>query len=283
MRGAVALLVAVVASGAACSRGPAPAPGVATRVVSLGPSTTEALFAIGAGDKVVGRSRYCNFPPEATKLPAVGGLEPDLEAILGLRPDLVVGPSGAWSTPFAKTLADRGISTWFPAEIATLGGIDALLLALGDRTGTRTGAERAVASIHAQERAVDRAVSGLPRPRALLVVGLDPIVVAGPASFGHDLLLHAGSLDAETDPGAWPVVSFERLVELDPDVVLDSAEGDTPGPSRIGPQSPGWSGVRAVREGHVIVLHDDRVLLPGPRIGEGLTVLAHALHPEAVP
>ena len=105
MARAAALVVVVIGLAVACSRGTSGATTVASRVLSLGPATTEALFAIGAGSRTVGRSRYCDYPPEATKLPAVGGIEPDLEAILQLHPDLVVGPSGVWSTRFAKTLA----------------------------------------------------------------------------------------------------------------------------------------------------------------------------------
>jgi iron complex transport system substrate-binding protein len=281
MARAAALVVAVIGLAVACSRGTSGAPAVASRVVSLGPATTEALFAIGAGARTVGRSRYCDYPPEATKLPAVGGIEPDLEAILQLHPDLVVGPSGAWSTRFAKTLEERGIATWFPAEITSLAGVDAMLLTLGDRTGTRAGAERVVASLLAREQQVDAAVAGKPRPRVLMVVGTSPVVVAGPASFADELLRRAGGSDAMTEGGAWPVVSFERLVELDPDVILDAAEGDAP--SRIAPDAAGWSGVRAAREGHVLPVHDERILRPGPRVAEGLAVIAHALHPEAVP
>jgi iron complex transport system substrate-binding protein len=269
----------------ACSRG---SPGarpqdVVARVVSLGPSTTEALFAIGAGSHVVGRSRYDDFPPEVTKLPEVGGIEPDLEAVLQLHPDLVVGPSGAWSTRFAQTLAGRGIATWFPEEIRTLAGVDAMVLSLGDRTGTRPGAERVVAAIHAREQQVDRAVAAAPHPRALLVVGLSPVVAAGPSSFAGDMLVRAGAASALTDAAPWPVLSFERLVELDPDVILDASGDGAAAPTRITKDAPGWSGVRAVREGHVVSLTDERVMRPGPRVADGLSVVAHALHPDLVP
>jgi len=283
MRRACGLVIAIVALAVACSRGTSRAPDVATRVVSLGPATTEALFAIGAGGHTVGRSHYCDFPPEATKLPEVGGIEPDLEAVLQLHPDLVIGPSGAWSTRFAQTLADRGVATWFPEEIHSLEGVDALLLALGDRTGTRTGAEREVASIRAREQQVDRAVAGRPRPRVLMVVGLAPVVVAGPAGFADELLRRAGATNVVPDGGAWPVVSFERIVELDPDVVVDASVAEAPGPTRITTQAAGWSGVRAVREGHVVPIADERVLRPGPRVAEGLAIMARALHADLPP
>ncbi|MGD0524463.1 MAG: helical backbone metal receptor [Polyangiaceae bacterium] len=276
--------VAIVAIGAAvaCSRRhDTTSTGEAHRIVSLGPSTTEALFAIGAGDRVVARSRYCDWPPEATKLPAVGGMEPDVEAILQLSPDLVVGPSGQWSGRFSETMHAHGIATWFPDEIASLAGVDALLLALGDRSGRASEARTLDARIDAREAAIEKATASAPRLRVLLVVGVAPVVVAGPRTFADDLLRHAGATNAVTEGTAWPVLGFERAVELDPDVILDASGAEGGGGARITPETPGWSGVRAVREGHVVPLHDERVLRPGPRIAEGLAVLAHALHPEA--
>ncbi len=283
MRRARALITVALVGLVACSREAPRAPEVASRVVSLGPSTTEALFAIGAGGRVVARSRYCDYPPEVTKLPEVGGVEPDLEAILQLHPDLVTGPSGAWSTRFTKTLQDRGIATWFPDEIKTLAGVDAMLLTLGDRTGTRDGANRVVSAIHARELSVDRAMVGQPRPRALLVVGLSPVVAAGPASFADDMLRRAGADNALNDGAPWPVLSFERLVTLDPDVVLDASDSSPAAATRVTKDAPGWAGLRAVQQGHVVAVTDTRVLRPGPRVAEGLAALAHTLHPDAIP
>ncbi len=165
MRALVAVAIALVAVVPGCSRDRAHAPAVATRVVSLGPATTEALFAVGAGGSVVGRSQYCDWPPEAAKLPAVGGIEPDVEAILELRPDLVVGPSGAWSGKLTQTLDAHGIASWFPGEVRTLLEVDGLVSTLGARTGHADGAARVVANLDASERAVDRAVEHAPRPR----------------------------------------------------------------------------------------------------------------------
>jgi iron complex transport system substrate-binding protein len=281
-RGARAVAVAAIAAGIACAKGrDTPSAGEAHRIVSLGPATTEALFAIGAGDRVVARSRYCDWPPEATRLPAVGGMEPDVEAILQLAPDLVVGPSGQWSGRFSETMHARGIATWFPDEIASLAGVDALLLALGDRSGHAAEARALDAQIDAREAAIERATASAARVRVLLVVGVAPVVVAGPRTFADDLLRHAGAANAVAEGTAWPVLGFERAVELDPDVILDASGAESGGGAPITPTTPGWSGVRAVREGHVVPLHDERVLRPGPRIAEGLAVLAHALHPEA--
>lgn len=265
----------------ACTRGHGAPAGEARRIVSLGPATTEALFAIGAGDRLVARSRYCDWPPEAAKLPAVGGLEPDVEAILELSPDLVVGPSGAWSGRFSETMRGHGVATWFPEEVQSLSGVDALILALGERTGRAAQARDIDRQLDAREGAIEKAVAGERGPRVLFVAGLAPVVAAGPRSFADDLLRHAGASNVVTEGGAWPTLGFERVLELDPDVIVDASVAESGGATRITPQAQGWGGVRAVREGHVVPLADERVLRPGPRIAEGLAVLARALHPNA--
>jgi iron complex transport system substrate-binding protein len=269
---------------AACSRGDGAhvPPSDARRVVSIAPSTTESLFAIGAGDRVVGRSHYCDWPAEAASVPIVGGLTPDLEVILQLRPDLVVGPRGATISKLADQLEARGIATWFPAA-DSFASIDQVIIGLGDRTGHAADARRVVAALDARVRAVAHAVAGEPRPRVLFVVGATPVVAAGPGSFVDELLRLAGAANVVDSGPAWPTLGFERIVELDPDMVIDSSGG----PERIAhvtARASGWSGVRAVRDGRVMVLDDERVLRPGPRIADGLAVLARALHPAvAVP
>ncbi|MDP9000326.1 MAG: helical backbone metal receptor [Myxococcota bacterium] len=267
---------------AACSRDEAAhrRPHDARRIVSLAPSITEGLFAVGAADRVVGRSRFCNFPPEARALPIVGDVEPDLEAILELRPDLVLGIGGLTSGRLAGKLEARGIPTWFP-DASSLGAIDDLLLGLGERAGHLDDAKRLVHSLDAREGAIQRSVAGEPRPRVLMAVSLAPVVAAGPKSFAGELIRAAGGDNVVDDGGAWPTIGFERMVDLDPDIVLDATEVGTDDITRITPKAPGWGGLRAVREGHVVPVRDERVLRAGPRIADGLAVLARALHSHA--
>jgi iron complex transport system substrate-binding protein len=265
---------------AACSRShAAAAASTARRIVSLAPSTTEALFAIGAGDRVVGRSRFCDFPPAATALPSVGGLEPELEAILDLHPDLVVGISGLSSARLVDKLRARGISTLI-AETESLAAVEDLLTALGRRTGHENEAVRLASAIDTRAHAIERAVDAEARPRVLMVVSLAPVVAAGPKSFADELIRRSGGQNVLLDGGAWPRVGLERVVELDPDVVLDATIAGSEDVRGIAPNTPGWSSVRAVRQGHVLPVRDERVLRPGPRVVDGLALLARALHPS---
>ncbi len=277
--GAMAALVVL-----ACSRGRAPPSALreARRVVSVSPAITEALFAVGAGDRVVGRSRFCDWPPEAAKLPVVGGvIDADFEAIAQLDPDLVIGNPGPASTRLADRLAPLGIATWFPG-IESVAAIDAMIVGVGERTGHAAEARQVAASVDARTAAVERSVSGEPMLRVLMVLDVDPVVATGPKDFIDELLRRAGGANVLTVGASWQTLDFEQIAALDPDVILDaSAMTGGSGTSRIRPDAPGWTHVRAAREGHVVPIDDPRVLRPGPRAAEGLATLAHALHPHA--
>ncbi|NOU32811.1 MAG: ABC transporter substrate-binding protein [Polyangiaceae bacterium] len=272
-----------VASGA-CSK-PKPTAGVdaATepRVVSLTPSTTEAVFALGAGDRMVGRSRFCNYPEVAKSLPQVGGyVDPNYEAILGLRPSLVVGARGPGGAAVEQKLQGYGVATFFP-RTESFAEIEAMLTGLGALLHRESAATETVGRIHAQTEAVEKAVGGLPKRKVLLVFGLEPVVVAGPGGFPDEMLRHAGGVNVVADGPAYPTIGIERVLALDPDVVLNASMAEARGTERIRSDSPGWRDLRAVKEGHVVAITDEAVLRPGPRLGDGLRTIARAVHPEA--
>lgn len=262
--------------------GPSPE---AHRVVSISPATTETLFAVGAGDRVVGRSRFCDWPPAATRLPVVGGvIDADFEAIVQLSPDLVVGDSGPSATRLVDKLRAIGIASWFP-NVDSLTAVDDMILEMGARTGHASEAHAILDGtdgIHARIASVERAVAGEPTPRVLMMVDVAPVVATGPKDFVDELLRRAGVANVLTKGAPWQTLSVEQIVDLDPDWLIDasSANGDE-GESNAATRSGLWTSIRAVREGHVVSISDSRVLRPGPRIAEGVAVLAHALHPHA--
>jgi len=275
---AFALLLALLP---ACSKPkPAARSGPAQRIVSISPSTTEAVFAVGAGDAMVGRSRYCDYPPEVKKLPQVGGyVDPSFEAILGLQPDLVVGARGPAGSAISEKLEARGIATFFPPA-ESFEAIDAMLLGVGERTGRSEAAKAVVDTIHQHIAAVERAVSSKPKTRVLVVFGLEPLSVAGPSSFPDEMIRRAGGTNVISEGGAYPVIGVERVLALDPDVIVNAAMMEERASERLRKDAPGWSRVRAVQAGHVSTITDEAVLRPGPRIAEGLALLARAIHPD---
>jgi len=279
---AISRRAALVALGAlaACHRQAARG---ATRVVSISPSMTEAVFAIGAGDLLVGRSRYCDYPPEALRLPAVGGFaDPSLEAIVALRPTLVISARGPAGAALAEALAAQGVDVYAP-ETESIPEIEATLEELGRRLGHEEGARAAVAKIEAARREVAAAVAGRPRVRAAFLFDVAPVFAAGPGSFADGLVREAGGENVVTEGGAYPTLGLEQLLRLDPDVILDGS-GDKADASRVLQKrdDPGWSKLRALREGRVRALAASVVLRPGPRIGQGLAAVARALHGDAI-
>ena len=259
------------------------------RIVSLSPNTTEALFAFGLGDKVVGRSRFCDYPPEVAKIPSVGGyVDASLEAILALAPDLVVGARGPAGPVLVEKLGALGIATFFPPT-ESMAQIDDMLLGLGARAGAARAARDLVDGLRAHRDAIRAALQGEPVVRVLLLFGLSPIAAAGPGSFPDEMIALARGANVVATGGPYPTLSAERALALAPDLVIDAAEM-MGGPARDAAivrgdsslqSSPALRELAAVREGRVVTLYDEALLRPGPRIGEGLATLARAMHPGA--
>ncbi len=246
------------------------------RLVSLAPSTTEAVFAIGAGPALVARSNACDFPPEARALPHVGGFaNPSLEAIVALAPSLVVGAHGPAGRAVADRLAEAGIATYFP-RTESYDEIVAMVRGLGERVGRAREAGEVAAGLERARAEVSAKAAGKKRVRALYVFDTSPVVSAGPGSYVAELLGLAGGDNAVARGGAYPTLGLEQLAALDPDVLLDGS-GSGVAPLGTGREREGFRELRAVREGRVVVV-GDAVLRPGPRVGEGLRELFAALH-----
>ncbi len=271
------LLALLAAGSSACSR--APAQGKTLRVVSISPNTTETMFAIGAGDLLVGRSRYCDFPPEAQKLPTVGGYsDPNIEAIVALTPSLVIGARGPAGPTLMDTLHAHGIDTFFP-ETESLAAIKSMITDLGQRVGRVPGANKVKAEIESKQNALHTKLLDKPRVRVLFAFDIAPLIAAGPGSFADEVLREAGGDNVVKQGGAYPTIGLEHLLTLDPDVLLDGATDMQATKSmreRVS-DAPGWKELRAVKEGRIRPLGSD-ALRPGPRIGDGLWAVARAIH-----
>ncbi|WP_235880333.1 ABC transporter substrate-binding protein [Polyangium aurulentum] len=266
---------------AACSRGERK--GGAARVVSLSPSTTETMFAIGAGDLLVGRSRYCDYPKEAERLPVVGGYaDPNVEAIVALAPTLVVGARGPAGPALEQGLHAHGIETFFP-ETESLAGITGMIRELGRRVGREADGARVAGAIEAKRKDVAAAVGDKPRLKVLFLFDVAPVIAAGPGSFPDELLRLAGAENVIQRGGAYPTIGLEHLLALAPDLLLDGASEVHAGRTlrEMLADAPGWRELAAVREGRIRPVGSD-ALRPGPRIGEGLWAVARAVHGDAL-
>lgn len=271
----LALMTAVLP---ACSRAPAQGQ-KALRVVSISPNTTETMFAIGAGDLLVGRSRYCDYPAEARKLPTVGGYsDPNIEAIVALTPTLVIGARGPAGPGLMDSFRAHGIDSFFP-ETETIAAIKTMITDLGKRVNHVADAERIVQEIEAKQKALKTKLSDKPRVRVLFAFDIAPVIAAGPGSFPDEVLREAGAENVVTKGGAYPTIGLEHLLSLDPDLFLDGAtdmQATRSMRERV-TDAPGWKELRAVKEGRIRSIGSD-ALRPGPRIGDGLWTVARAIH-----
>ncbi|MBN1195945.1 MAG: ABC transporter substrate-binding protein [Candidatus Aminicenantes bacterium] len=263
---------------------------VLQRIVSLSPNITEILFALGAGDRVVGISRYCDYPPEVTGLPRVGGLvDPDYEAIVSLQPDLVILLNS--HDDAARELKKLGIST-LKVPHRTVDDIHLSILRIGRVCGVFERAESLVSVLKRGTNAIRLAVMDRSRPRVLLCVGrstsssqLGAIYVAGRDGFFDRLIdLAGGENVCAEERAAFPQISAEGVIRLNPDVIVDLANmsGKIPLPeAELATPWQSLAGVAAVRNKRVHVWTDTQGLRPGPRYAKFLFRLASLLHPEA--
>lgn len=271
-------------SGASTSRPAAP-----SRIVSLVPALTEMLFAIGAGPQVVGVSSYDTYPPEAASRPKVGALlDPDVERILSLRPDLVATYG---SQTDLKAQLQRASIAVFDYRHAGLADVFTTLRDLGRRTGHAAEAETVAAGLERALAAIRGRTSGAPRPRTLLVFGreagaLRNIYAAGGRGFLHDMLEAAGGDNVFADVSRESVQATTELVlARAPDVIVEVREGpvlDAGARTRLAADWDRLAAVPAVRGKRVLVVSGGGLVVPGPRVAEAVAAIAHALHPDRV-
>ena len=243
------------------------------RIVSLVPSATEMLFAMGAGPRVAAVSSYDRYPPEVGRLPRVGALvDPDVERILSLRPDLVV--AYASQTDLLAQLGRAGIPVYIYRH-GSLSDITAGMRALGNRIGLPADAERAAADIERGLNGVRASVASRPRPRTVLVIGREPqslraISVSGGFGFLHDLLDLAGGDNVFGDVKRESMmVSTETILAKQPDVILELHYSDNASRDAEARERDAWKllpGVPAVRNGRVHLLYGGELVVPGPRV-----------------
>jgi iron complex transport system substrate-binding protein len=264
------VLLALVALGSAGAAPPPPA----QRVVSLIPSLTEDLFAVGAGASVVGVSAYSDYPPQAKRLPVVATFASlATERIVALRPDVVVAIES--QRALARDLGRAGVRVQFFRD-DSLDDVYANLRAIGRLAGRAAQADALVARLRTRTAALTAAVPrATQRPSVFVVLGTAPIFTVGTGSYIARLIDLAGGRNAAADIGApYARYSAEALVARQPDVLIVDPEvhlNDVLG------RAP-WSALRAVRAGHVYTLPDPAILeRPGPRYNDGLAWLIATL------
>lgn len=249
------------------------------RIVSLAPSLTETLYAIGAGERVVGVTPFCDFPPEAARKPKVGYIRPNLESILALRPDLVVAPVEFLRADLLTRLEQLKIAT-FIVQAKTVEDIFAQVQTLGRMLKLSGAADRVATDLRRRVADLKQQTDHVSRPRLLYVLNTDPLITVGPGSFIHHLIELAGGTNVAADAKApYPRLSMEAVLKEDPELILfpvGEAEGI---PETEQQRWRRWDSLSAVKDGRFHQVDANLLNRPGPRIVEGLEMLVRILHP----
>lgn len=258
-----------------------------SRIISAIPAVTEMLFAIGAGPQVVAVGSFDTYPPEIAGLARVGALiDPDLEKMLALKPDLVV----VYETQVdLRRQLERARIPVFRYRHAGLADVTAIVRALGARVGRAAAADAVAADIERSLGAIRTRVAGRRRPRTLVVFGretgaLRGIYASGGVGFIHDMVEAAGGTNIFADVRRESVqATSELILARGPDVIVELNAAPISDAGRAAERAV-WqvlSAVPAVRNGRVHMIGDERTVIPGPRVAQGTELIARVLHPDA--
>jgi iron complex transport system substrate-binding protein len=259
----------------------------AQRILSLAPNITEILFALGLGDRVVGVTDYCDYPPAALAKPRIGGfVNPSIEAIVVQRPDLVVATTDGNRPEDVATLERLGIAVYV-VQSHSIADIRAAIEAVGALTGAEARARAVNAELERRLARIRAAVGGLAPVSVFVALDRAPLITAGPGTFVDELVTLAGGRNvAAASPIRYPVFSIEQLLAADPRVILDAAEVRPIGPAEaagLWRALPGAAALTAVREGRITEVNMGSFFRPGPRILDTLERMVELLHPGALP
>ena len=251
---------------------------IPARIVSLNPATTEILFTLGAGSRLVGRTKYDLWPDSARLIPPLGdGLRPNVEAVLGTRPDLVVLYASEDNRGAAGRLRAAGVNT-LSLKIDHISDFYRATVLLGEILGDSARARVVTDSVNRSLERVRSATADLRRPAVFWHVWDAPLITIGGGSFLNELVDIAGARNVYADiEGPSKTISLEDVAKRNPDFILAGPVGA----SQIA-SDPRWKIVRAARDGKVLIVDTLLVARPSVRLGEAAVSLAHLFHPGVV-
>ena len=252
------------------------------RIVSLAPSVTETVYALGVQDHLVGDTDFCDYPPEAQKKHKVGGaLNPSLEAIAALHPDLVLAAKRLNRLETVLALETLHIPA-YTTDPETIEQIISSTLRLADILGIPEAGDVLASDLRRRLADLQERLAKVPPSRVLFVVWDEPLISVGKDTFITDALRYAGAASVVESTQSWPQISLEEIVRLQPDFLIftqNHASGGTVDVEALATR-PGWRGLEAVRKRRFAVI-SEAVNRPAPRIVAAIEALARQLHPEA--
>jgi len=257
--------------------------GPAKRAISLVPSVTDLVVAMRLQSRLVGRTRYDKASAIASVASVGGTIDPDLERVFALHPDLVLAWEGTKGTAQRQAIGAHGIPLYAVA-LRDSAALFKTVKDLGTMLGSDTAAAQMAASLRGQLDSVKRSVAGLPQPTVLFAIWGDPPMTVGPRTFIAELIRIGGGRNVFDDASMdWPRVTVEEIVHRAPDVVILSVGEDSTRGAEALRRAPGWRTLPAVRNGRVVGVPADLTNRPGPLFGVAAAAFRDAIHPEARP
>jgi iron complex transport system substrate-binding protein len=252
------------------------------RIVSLAPSVTETLFAIGAGEQLVGICTFCDFPREVERIDRIGAyINPNVEAIVAKRPDVVIGvpPNNPEAIAALQRLGLRTIVV----RVDTIAEIEAAIRTIAREAGREAQGEKLLADMNQRMAVVRKRLEGAPQRRVLMVVGQTPLIAVGSGIFLDELINQAHGINiAANAKQSWPHLSLEVAIAKQPEVIIDGSMGSE---EKQDPEQrlgiwKNFPTVPAVRDGRLHGRLSFAILRPGPRLPDAFEELARLVHPE---
>lgn len=254
------------------------------RIVSLAPSVTEILFELELGEKIVGVTSFCNYPEQAKSKAKVGGFyDPSLEAVVSLRPDLVIGISNLGNQRVIHSLNALNISTLIVKSFSIEGILESILT-IGKETGTEFMAEKLVDGLRERIEKIKTITGKAKKPRVLFVFSYEPLIVAGRETLADDLITYASGENIVRDvKGRYSRYSMEEIIFQRPEIIITAAPMNISSPAKDFPKMKGWEkwkDIPAVKSKRIYPINEDVFFRPGPRIVLALERMAEMIHPE---
>jgi iron complex transport system substrate-binding protein len=252
------------------------------RLVSLAPSITEILYFLELGDRVVGVTSFCNYPPEVKKKPRIGTYRDfNLEAILALKPDLVLAMAHQGEGESSLNVLSLWKIPYYVGHADTLPQLFRLIDDIARLTGTEEVARRKLPALEARVRQVEARVAGLLRPRVLMEIDQEPLITVGRSSIQGDLIQRAGGENvANSIDQRYPVFSLEKVLMAQPDIILFTGMAEATTLAARKKYWRTWDMLPAVKADRLFWINPDLVDRPGPRLVDGLELLANFFHPQ---
>jgi len=250
------------------------------RVVSLAPNLTEIIYAVGAGDRLVGDTEYCDYPAEAKNVAKIGDtLHPSVERIIALHPQLVLVSTASQLEAFTKQLGDQGIAIY----VTNPGNLDQVfqsITTVGELLGSQDRAGQLVANLRQRGDAVTTALQDAKSVKVFYQLSNEPLYTIGRDAYLTDLVRRAGGISVTADvPGGFPRFSDEAALAARPEAII-LPTGGSMGTANAA-VAPALKNSPAVLNNRVFKINEDHLSRPGPRLVDGLEEMARALHPEA--